>query len=87
MGTLGLLAGLSATQECQGWLDLWCGLDAGEVVALTMMSAASGAAVGALIAAPLKKWHTVYSAEGVHAAPRVSARRDGGVDVSFAIFF
>ncbi len=87
MGTLGLLGGLTATQECLGF-DLWCGLDAGGVVALTMLSAASGAAIGALIGAPLKKWHTVYSAEpAVRAAPRVAARRDGGVDVTVAILF
>lgn len=88
MGTLGLLGGLSATQECGGFLPIWCGLDAGDVVALAMVSAASGAAIGALIGAPLKKWHTVYSAEpGVRAAPQVAARRDGGVDVSVALVF
>jgi hypothetical protein len=62
LGGLGLVLGLASTGECSGWLDMWCGADAGEVVVFTLGSAAVGALIGVVIGAPVKKWKTVYRA-------------------------
>jgi hypothetical protein len=61
-GALGLALGVSMTEECEGFLDLFCGLDAGDVVIVTAGSAVVGGMVGALIGSVVKKWKTVYRA-------------------------
>lgn len=61
-GALGLALGVSMTEECEGFLDLFCGLDAGDVVIVTAGTALVGGMVGALIGSVSKRWKTVYRA-------------------------
>lgn len=62
LGFIGLVTGLSMTNECEDWLDFYCGADTGDVVSLTLVSAAVGGGIGALIGAMKTKWKTVYEA-------------------------
>jgi hypothetical protein len=61
-GGLGLLVGLASTGECDQFLEIFCGSDAGDVVVFTLGSAAVGGLIGVAIGAPFKKWKTVYRA-------------------------
>ena len=61
LGGLGLVAGLASTGECSAF-ELICGSDAGDVVVITLGSAAVGALLGAVIGSPFKKWKTIYRA-------------------------
>jgi hypothetical protein len=61
LGGLGLAAGLASTKECSAF-ELVCGSDAGDVVVVTLGSAAVGALLGAVIGSPFKTWKTIYRA-------------------------
>jgi hypothetical protein len=63
-GILGLAAGVSTTEECQGFIDIFCGSDAGDVAVVTAGTAVVGGMVGALIGSVSKRWKTVYRAPG-----------------------
>lgn len=63
-GALGLGLGVAMTEECSGFIDLFCGLDAGDVVIVTAGSAVVGGIVGALIGSVTKRWKTVYRGAG-----------------------
>jgi hypothetical protein len=67
LGTAGLVAGASMTRECEGWLDFYCGADTGDVVSMTLVSAAVGGGIGALIGATKTRWKTIYRAPGSRA--------------------
>ncbi|MGH2525069.1 MAG: hypothetical protein ACRDH2_21375, partial [Anaerolineales bacterium] len=57
----GLAAGLALTASlCSG--DGGCSNEGGGVAVIALGSTTAGALIGALIGAPLKKWHTVYRA-------------------------
>ena len=55
------------TRECEGWLDFYCGADTGDVVSMTLVSAAVGGGIGALIGATKTRWKTIYRAPGSRA--------------------
>lgn len=67
LGIVGLVAGVGMTRECEGWFDLFCGADTGDVVSMTLVSAAVGGSIGALIGAMKTRWKTVYRAAGSRA--------------------
>lgn len=87
-GSLGLIVGLSATRQCEGW-DFFCGADPGDVAAFTVLSALSGAFWGGLIALPFGRWSTVYQAQPRPVAPTVALvpTHDGGVTMVGSIRF
>lgn len=58
VGGLAFALGLSASLCSDGG----CGNEAGGTAVITLGSAGAGALLGALIGAPVKKWHTVYCA-------------------------
>lgn len=70
LGILGLIAGIGATGECQGF-DFYCDASAGDVLAMTVLGAGAGFAIGGLLAAPFSYWSDVYK------APRSAAVRPG----------
>jgi hypothetical protein len=79
-GVGGLAVGLSSLRQCEGWFDMFCGADAGDVAGITIVSTIVYGLLGGLIAAPFGTWGTVYQARPAApppAAPLVAAvRRD-----------
>lgn len=69
LGLTGLGLGLSA--ECSGGPWSIC-LSGGDVALLTAAGAASGFLIGALVAAPLGRWSTVYRSEIGKSGPRLT---------------
>lgn len=64
LGGAGLVLGIASLDSCSrsgvASLGAFC---AEEVLSFTLVGAAAGAALGALIAAPFKRWKTIYRAE------------------------
>ncbi len=59
---LGLVVGLSMTRDCEGWFDLFCGADSGDVANITVGFTGVGLVTGTLLGAPFHHWKTVYDA-------------------------
>ena len=63
LGLIGLMVGLAALSECQGWLDLSpCGGDFGDAMLVTAAAAGVGGAIGALVGFVVPRghrWHEV----------------------------
>jgi hypothetical protein len=63
LGLIGLMVGLAALSECQGWLDLSpCGGDFGDAMLVTAAAAGVGGAIGALVGLVVPRghrWHEV----------------------------
>ncbi|KPK81989.1 MAG: hypothetical protein AMS25_04180 [Gemmatimonas sp. SM23_52] len=66
LGTIGLVAGMITTRPCDP-NEWFCEADAGDVVTMTLFSAAVGGGVGALVGAMMTRWKTVYRAPGSRA--------------------